>query len=331
MKHIRLSSFLLVFIFSIFQASAQKLDSAILIVNDSVRFRGFVRTDSQVNGNDFIEFKRYGSETFKMYMPNEALGYEIIGESVYESLATEEGQKFLRYVVEGEASLLERFVPLRTIYYVKLKGENPYQLRYEEKVVNDGDYSYTKIVSFYKQTLKGKLTGCIDGGKRIDRIKNYGEKELVSFFVFYNQCSGGDSVESKSKIVQYKRSAYLSMSAITNFSGGRGLGGRIDWSNSRRKMLFSSFGISAFPYPDGLTILPFVQINHYLIRGKILEPYGFIGMTLFPYFGGGLKINFSEKVFFRMESLLTPQPTGVLGQAIFSVRINRSTKNTAKK
>lgn len=97
---------------------------------------------------------------------------------------------FLKYLVDGKATLLyyDNGIVKRAFY--SLNGSEPQQLIYKPYYISESTIAYNED---FKKQIAENLNCGIDG-KLLDHTE-YKEKSLTRIFVLYNQCSGGEIVK----------------------------------------------------------------------------------------------------------------------------------------
>lgn len=134
------------------------------------------------------EGSRYIRKTVMIDLSSDNLGKM----SDHKSPDFKERTLFLKYLVDGKATLLYYDSGDITRLFYALNDAEPQQLVYKSYYINNSNIAYNED---YKTQILENLNCGVDN-KLIERIA-YTKKDLTKVFAIYNNCSGGESVEYK--------------------------------------------------------------------------------------------------------------------------------------
>ncbi len=304
----------------------EKEIKATIETNDGLKTEGYILVRAPHLNNELISFRSNTSSIHETYYPKQLKSYTVEGD-LYESHALDSSVYFFFVILKGKASLYELSAQKKRYYIQMLEEDKVFWLRHEKMEVpgSDGYQKTVKMVSYYKEILRGKLVGC--SSLDSDKLPNPNEKELKVYVSNYNKCFSGNSYEKK----ELKKELFLGVSAgmSGNESNYFSMGSSLDFKNPRKKLLLTTLSYAytrweelVFDYTLNKKVKTVnsihwisYRVNITLFAGKAIEPYLLLdtsmgmnyeagyGLGILPFYfwsGGGLKVNFGKNIFSRV-------------------------------
>ncbi|HYC84266.1 MAG TPA: hypothetical protein VEB86_03550 [Chryseosolibacter sp.] len=182
-----------------------------------------IRGEFQARANhvysEMVFFRGDGEKNFTTYYAADLSGFFIEPDTHFESHLVSEGWRFLKFLIKGEASLLEQAALGNVKYYLRMQDDTLRLLEYHERIIFQGERKFLQKQAPYKQLLKEKFAACPALEKQISRLSGYDRRDLVEVVQDYNFCLGGgrDAFVQKGITTIFLGSAYSKSSSDPHF------------------------------------------------------------------------------------------------------------------
>lgn len=197
MPVIKVILFLLI-VFLSHSLCAQDFSKGNITKKDGSIENGFIRITSREINHRSIEFRPETSETSKIYLPFEILGFEIEGLGSYKSFntrifaSTYENDTteilFLKKLTKAPLIIYEYFhTNSKEFFYVEKEGDL-YPLIYREELVLQDHKEFLQKTEFYKPTLIQLTQDCKKFKTDFISEIEYLKKDILTVATLYNQC-----------------------------------------------------------------------------------------------------------------------------------------------